>query len=64
VIDVGDNQQEIVAGIARALTPEFRAAIRDAECPFGDGHSAEKIVKVLAEWPLQGLLIKQFHDLA
>lgn len=64
VIDVGDDQQEIVAGIARALTPGFRAAIRDAECPFGDGHSAEKIVKVLAEWPLQGLLIKQFHDLA
>ena len=63
VIDVGDNQQEIVAGIARALTPGFRAVIRDAQCPFGDGHSAEKIVKVLAEWPLQGLLIKQFHDL-
>lgn len=63
VIDVGDNEQAIVAGIERALTPEFRAACRDAECPFGDGHSAERIVGVLGEWPLEGLLIKQFHDL-
>lgn len=64
VIDVSDSEQAIVAGIGQALTPEFRAACRDAECPFGDGHSAEKIVKVLGEWPLEGLLIKQFHDLA
>lgn len=64
VIDVGDNEQAIAAGIATALTPEFRAACRGAECPFGDGHSAEKIAKVLAEWPLERLLVKQFHDLA
>lgn len=64
VIDVADNEQAIVEGIVKALTPGFRAECRDAECPFGDGHSAEQIVKVLGEYPLEGLLIKRFHDLA
>jgi UDP-N-acetylglucosamine 2-epimerase (non-hydrolysing)/GDP/UDP-N,N'-diacetylbacillosamine 2-epimerase (hydrolysing) len=64
VIDVGDDEQAIIEGVARALTPDFRAECRDAECPFGDGHSAEKIVKVLGEWPVEGLLIKQFYDMA
>jgi len=62
VIDVVETESAITEGITLALTPDFRARCRDADSPFGDGYSAEKIVKVLGEWPIDDLLKKQFHD--
>lgn len=38
---------DIEAAIRRSLTPEFRAIAAKAASPFGDGHTAEKILPVL-----------------
>jgi UDP-hydrolysing UDP-N-acetyl-D-glucosamine 2-epimerase len=64
VIDVGDDADEILAGIRRAVSEEFRASLAGLENPYGDGHAAERIVARLAETPLdRRLLVKRFHDL-
>lgn len=63
VIDVSEDVCSIVEGIRKALSAPFRAAVTQSMCPFGDGHAAERICEVLANHPLQGLLMKQFYDL-
>lgn len=64
VIDVGDSRAEIVAGIRRALSADFRRSLAGLDNPYGDGHGAEKIVQRLKEVPLdEGLVLKRFHDL-
>ncbi len=63
VIDVGYRREEIVAGIRRALSPEFRSSLRRLRNPYGDGHAAERIVEVLRTVPLdERLLTKKFCD--
>ena len=63
VIDVLDSRASIIEGITKALTPEFRQSVRVAAYPFGDGYTAEKIVRVLKSSPLENLLMKKFVDL-
>ncbi len=50
VIDAPADEEAIAAALVRALTPSFRGALRDAAPPFGDGHSAARIVQVLEQW--------------
>jgi UDP-N-acetylglucosamine 2-epimerase (non-hydrolysing)/GDP/UDP-N,N'-diacetylbacillosamine 2-epimerase (hydrolysing) len=64
VIDVGYGRSEIIAGIRRAVSPEFRASLRGMRNPYGDGHAAERIVNRLKSAPLdERLLLKRFYDL-
>jgi UDP-hydrolysing UDP-N-acetyl-D-glucosamine 2-epimerase len=64
VIDVGYSRQEIVAGIKRAIDPDFRAGLADLVNPYGEGHSAEKIVATLRAVELgDKLLLKHFHEM-
>jgi len=63
VIDVGNNSDEIIAGIKTALTPKFRAGLRDMDNIYGDGHASERIVSKLKEVSLdRELLLKHFYD--
>jgi UDP-hydrolysing UDP-N-acetyl-D-glucosamine 2-epimerase len=63
VIDVACRCEEIAAGIARALAPEFRASLAGMENPYGDGFASRRIVSVLRSIPLEGVVIKRFRDL-
>ena len=64
VIDVGHRREEIVAGIRRALAPEFRESLRGLVNPYGDGHAAPRIAQVLGSVELGPRLIrKRFVDL-
>lgn len=48
VLDVGYNKKEIVRAIKKCLLNKvFIAKIKKIKNPWGDGHAAEKIVKVL-----------------
>jgi len=60
VIDVGYSADEILDGINQACDPLFRESIRDVENPYGDGHAAERIVKVLMETPLD-IIVKRMN---
>lgn len=64
VLDVPCDPARISSAIARAISPEFRASLRNLVNPYGDGHASQRVVEVLQSFPLgPGLLVKRFHDL-
>ncbi len=64
VIDVPNNIKDIQEGIKTALyNEEFLEKVKNCTNPYGDGKSAERIVKVLKAIPLGKELIKKnFHE--
>jgi len=64
VIDAPNNKEKIKEAIETALfDTDFLERVRICENPYGDGKSAERIVKVLKEIPLTKELIKKsFFD--
>ena len=63
VIDVGYERSEIVAGVQRAITPEFREGLSERVNPYGDGRAAEHIVDGLKAVALDDHLIRKvFRD--
>lgn len=64
IIDVAPTSDAILAGIARARSREFRAALVGMKNPYGDGHASERIVDVLTTVKLgPSLLFKRALDL-
>jgi UDP-N-acetylglucosamine 2-epimerase (non-hydrolysing)/GDP/UDP-N,N'-diacetylbacillosamine 2-epimerase (hydrolysing) len=64
VIDVGYTRQEIINGIEKAISEEFRYTLQNLVSPFGDGHAADRIVEGLRNVQINSLLLKKkFVDL-
>ena len=60
VIDVPNDRLKILEAVKKALwDEEFRKMVQGCENPYGDGRSAERIVRVLKEIPLSKELIKK-----
>jgi UDP-hydrolysing UDP-N-acetyl-D-glucosamine 2-epimerase len=59
ILDVPPETEAILAGLHRALDPEFRASLRGMVNPYGNGTAATTIARVLTTVDLDGLLIKQ-----
>ena len=49
VIDVDYSINSIVKGIKNALEPNFRKRLKKMKYKFGDGHAAERILKILKD---------------
>jgi UDP-hydrolysing UDP-N-acetyl-D-glucosamine 2-epimerase len=47
VLDAEPDAAAILARVAEARSPAFRASLAGMENPYGDGHAAERIVEVL-----------------
>ncbi len=63
VISVPATRSEILAGIRRALSAEFKTLLSGLENPYGDGQASERIVRTLKEVPLDDrLLQKRFYS--
>jgi UDP-hydrolysing UDP-N-acetyl-D-glucosamine 2-epimerase len=63
VIDVGHDRTAIGAAIRRALDPGFRKSLAGLVNPYGDGHAAPRIARVLQEVELGPRLVrKRFVD--
>ncbi len=63
VIDVGYNKAEIVEAIEKAVFDEsFRNFVKTIDNPYGDGHSARRIVDILRTIKLDGIVQKMFYD--
>jgi GDP/UDP-N,N'-diacetylbacillosamine 2-epimerase (hydrolysing) len=56
VIDVDHDVDAIAAAVEQALSPEFRDRL-SGENPYGDGRASERIVRVLAETPIDEALL-------
>jgi UDP-hydrolysing UDP-N-acetyl-D-glucosamine 2-epimerase len=65
ILDVPPDVDAIEAGVARALSADFRASLEGMENPYGDGQAAQRIADVLATCPLgPALLVKRAAPLA
>jgi UDP-N-acetylglucosamine 2-epimerase (non-hydrolysing)/GDP/UDP-N,N'-diacetylbacillosamine 2-epimerase (hydrolysing) len=63
VIHVGNQCDEICAGIQKAVSAEFRAGLAGLKNAYGDGHAAERIGNVLKDVVLDAkLLNKAFYE--
>lgn len=63
VIDCGENRSEIIAAVRKAVSPEFRESVRNSPSLYGTPGASKRIKSVLKDFPLEGILIKRFHDL-
>src|SRR5439155_75632 len=59
VVDVEPRRDEILHAIHAALAPAFRRPLEGLANPYGDGHAAARIVKVLREAVLDARLIQK-----
>ena len=63
VIDVRPVKEEILAAIKRAYSKEFEQTLKDAINPYDGGNPSKKMVKILKEIKLDGILKKKFYDI-
>jgi UDP-hydrolysing UDP-N-acetyl-D-glucosamine 2-epimerase len=64
VIDVECNAVDILSGILRAVSPEFRSSLLGVPNPYKQGSASGKIVGYLKNVVIdKKLLMKSFHDL-
>lgn len=59
VIDVEPAREAIRQGLERALDPAFRQRLAGLPNPYGDGHAAPRIVRVLREVALDARLVQK-----
>ena len=62
VIDVSPVKEEILAAIKRAYSKEFEQTLKDTINPYDGGNPSKKMVKILKEIKLDGILKKKFYD--
>jgi UDP-N-acetylglucosamine 2-epimerase (non-hydrolysing)/GDP/UDP-N,N'-diacetylbacillosamine 2-epimerase (hydrolysing) len=59
VIDVRPEKDAIIEGIHKATSQEFRSGLAGMVHPYGDGHTAQRIAKILAEIPFDARLLRK-----
>ena len=64
VVDVDYSAESIKEGIQKALDPEFRHSLLTMDYKFGDGHAAERIVKILKGVEIDQHLLRKKLDFA
>ena len=63
VIDVPHDKEKIIKAIKKALySKSFKNKLQKVKNPYGDGNSTKKIVKVLKEIELKGVIQKKFYE--
>jgi UDP-hydrolysing UDP-N-acetyl-D-glucosamine 2-epimerase len=63
VIHCAAEEQDIAVAIRHALSPAHRALAARRETPYGTPGAAERMLSVLRAHPLEGVLVKRFHNL-
>ncbi|WP_149714246.1 UDP-N-acetylglucosamine 2-epimerase [Campylobacter concisus] len=63
VIDTRPIKDEILAAITKAYSKEFEQILQDTINPYDGGNSSKKMVKILKEIKLDGILKKKFYDI-
>ena len=62
VIHCEPEADSIRAALDVARSPGFQARVRKMVPPFGDGDTSRRIAAVLRDYPLEGILFKQFVE--
>ncbi len=63
VIDCKPIKKDILRAINKSCESAFRKKIQDIKNPYGDGKTAERILKVLKNYNLENILKKTFYSI-
>lgn len=65
IINCELDYEDIRHAIQLSMSSEFRKKIENMVCPYGDGHTSEKIVQIIEDQILHGEidLMKKFYDI-
>ncbi|TSB02044.1 UDP-N-acetylglucosamine 2-epimerase [Sphingorhabdus contaminans] len=63
VISCDGEYSNILAALYKLFDPQFRKSLAHIKNPYGDGGATERIVKILASYPLEAILKKPFYDI-
>jgi len=63
VINCEPIEKDIERAIEKLYSPNFKSGLAAIKNPYGDGGSSARVVKVLKEASLEGIIKKTFHDL-
>ena len=63
VIDISPIKEEILAAIKKAYSKEFEQILKNTSNPYDGGNPSKKMVKILKEIKLDGILKKKFYDI-
>lgn len=64
IIDTDYSKEAIISGINKALSKDFQESIKNMEYKFGDGHTAERIIKILKDININEKLMRKELDFA
>lgn len=63
VIDCEPSKTAILKAIGRLYSHDFQSTLKKCGNPYGNGGASKAIVKVLADYPFEGLLKKSFYNI-
>ena len=63
IINCAPNWQDIRDAIKRLYSHDFQKSLAETTNPYGEGGASAKVLKVLREASLEGIVKKTFHDL-
>ncbi len=63
VIDVSPVKEEILAAIKKVYSKEFEQVLKNTINPYDGGNPSKKMLKILKEIKLDGILKKKFYDI-
>lgn len=63
IIDAKCDKSKILKAIKKAYSKDFQAKLKSVKNPYGSGFASKKIIKVLENIKLNGILQKKFYDL-
>jgi GDP/UDP-N,N'-diacetylbacillosamine 2-epimerase (hydrolysing) len=63
VINSQPKEKSIQDAIKRLYSEDFKSILGEVTNPYGEGGASARIVKVLKDAPLEGIVKKTFHDL-
>lgn len=64
VVHCNEDATDIRLAVEQVLSDDHRAIARQRCTPYGEPGAGKRIAEILSKHPLDGLLIKQFHNLA
>ena len=63
IIDTKCDKSKILKAIKKAYSKDFQAKLKSVKNPYDSGFASKKIIKVLENIKLNGILKKKFYDL-
>ena len=62
VIDCQPFKEDILSAVTKAISDSFQKNLENLKNPYGDGHTAEKIVKIIDDFQIE-IIEKTFYDI-